>query len=328
MIYVKYRRLLMASLLFLPIFGVSAMGFVVAKDGSGTFGTVQEAILAVPDFRKETTTIFVKRGVYKEKLIIPSTKINVHIIGEDVSQTIFTYDDFAQKRNVFGEEIGTSGSASFYSTAEDLIIEGITFENSSGPVGQAVAAWVSGDRVQFISCRFLGYQDTLYTHGKGSRQYYFQCYIEGTVDFIFGSSTAWFEQCEIHCKRSGYITAASTPDTVEYGYVFDRCRITGNAEQKQVYLGRPWRPHAKVVFMRCDLPDFIRPEGWDNWRNPENERTAYFAEYKNVGEGATPSTRVAWSRQLTDEDASKYSLSVVFDGWIPSSKLSQAPETR
>ena len=159
--------------------------FTVAQDGSGNFKTVQDAINAVPDFRKNRTTIFVKKGTYTEKLTLPPTKTNVTIVGEDVTTTKISFGDFASKKNSFGEEMGTTGSATFYVYGDDFIAENITFENNAGPVGQAVAVRVDGDRVQFIGCRFIGHQDTLYVHGEKSRQYYKNCYIEGTVDFIF-----------------------------------------------------------------------------------------------------------------------------------------------
>lgn len=183
--------------------------FVVAQDGSGDFFTVQEAIDAVPDFRKNIrTTILVRKGVYKEKIVVPESKINISLIGQEGA--ILSYDDYAQKKNCFGGEKGTSGSSSCYIYAPDFYAENITFENSSGPVGQAVACFVSADRAFFKNCRFLGFQDTLYTYGKGCRQYYEDCYIEGTVDFIFGWSTAVFNRCHIHSKGGGYVTAPST----------------------------------------------------------------------------------------------------------------------
>lgn len=289
--------------------------FVVAKDGSGDFETVQEAIDAVPVFRKQVTTIFIKKGTYKEKIIVPAPKQHIKLIGEDKYQTILSYDDFAQKKNTYGEEIGTSGSSSFFCIGDGFAAENMTFENSAGPVGQAVAIWVGADKAVFINCRFLGFQDTLYTYGKGARQLYINCYIEGTVDYIFGSSTAWFEACELHCKKSGYITAASTPETSEHGYIFNNCVVTGAEDVQRFYLGRPWRPHAKVVFMYSTLPDFIVPEGWHNWGKESNEQTAFYAEYKNKGAGALSQSRVKWSRQLTDEEAQKLSLSAVFGDW-------------
>ncbi len=289
---------------------------IVARDGSGDFRTLQEAINAVPDMRKNRTIIFIRNGIYKEKLVIPETKTMVTLIGEQVDSVIITYDDHAATKNIFSEEKGTSGSASCYLTGKDLIAENITFANSSGPVGQAVAAWVAGDRMTFINCRFLGFQDTLYTYGHDSRQYYLRCYIEGTVDFIFGSSTAVFDSCIIYCKKSGYITAASTPENKTYGYVFRYCRVTGDAPDGSFYLGRPWRPFAKTVFMYCELGGMIRAEGWHNWNKKEAEATSWYAEYKNTGPGAA-GKRVSWSHRLTDREAAAYTPRLIFAGWEP-----------
>lgn len=294
--------------------------FVVAADGSGNFKTVQEAIHAVPDFRNKTTVIFIKKGIYKEKLIVAASKKNVKFIGESLNGTILTYDDYAQKKNAFGEEKGTSGSSSFYIYGEGFSAENITFENSSGPVGQAVAVWAGGDKLIFTNCRFLGFQDTLYTYGGNNRQYYKNCYIEGTVDFIFGASTAWFESCTIFCKKAGYITAASTADTTKFGYVLNKCIIKGDAPANSFYLGRPWRPYAKVAYLNCEMPDFIRAEGWNNWGKESNEKTAYYAEYKSTGKGANPKGRANWSHQLTDEAYKSYILENVFHGWNPETK--------
>lgn len=290
--------------------------FVVAKDGSGNFKTIQEAINAVPDMRKNVTTIFIKKGVYKEKLVLAESKSFVNFIGEQPDSTVITFDDYASKKNVFGEEIGTSGTASFYVYGKDFTAENITFENSSGPVGQAVAVFVAGDRARFINCRFLGFQDTLYTYGYESRQYYENCYIEGTVDFIFGASTAVFSNCRIYCKKGGFVTAASTPENKKFGYVFFRCSISGDAAPGSYYLGRPWRPFAKTAFIDCTLGDLIKPEGWHNWNKPDAERTTYYAEFNNNGPGAATGKRVAWSHQLTKEEAATFTLENIFGDWI------------
>ena len=290
--------------------------FIVAADGSGDFKTVQEAINAVPDFRKNRTTIFIKAGIYKEKLVLPASKTNVTLIGENVKTTILTYDDFASKKNRFGEIMGTTGSTSFYIFGDGFRAQNITFENSSGPVGQAVAVRIDGDQVAFFNCRFLGFQDTLYPHGENSRQYYKNCLIEGTVDFIFGWSTALFDDCTIFCKDHGYITAPSTNETTAFGFVFMTCKITGNAKENSFYLGRPWRPFGKSVFINCELGKHIKAEGWDNWRNEENEKTAFFAEYKNSGEGANPENRVKWSVQLSPEEIKKYTHANILGEWV------------
>ncbi len=289
--------------------------FVVAKDGTGTFKTVQEAINAVPDFRKNQTTIFIKNGVYKEKLILATSKTNVKFVGEDAMKTIITNDDFAQRKNRFGEEMGTTGSSTFFVFGDDFSAENITFENSAGPVGQAVAVRIDGDRVTFNKCRFLGNQDTLYPHGEKSRQYYKDCYIEGTVDFIFGWSTAVFDNCTMFCKNNGYVTAASTLDTVRYGFVFINCKITGDAPANSFYLGRPWRPFAKTVFINCYLDKQIKPEGWHNWDKKDAESTSFYAEYKSKGPGANDKARVNWSHQLSDEEAKAFTLENIFRDW-------------
>lgn len=290
--------------------------FVVAADGSGDFKTIQEAINAVPDFRKNETPIFIKKGTYKEKLVLPGSKTNVTFIGEDRDQTILTYDDFASKKNRFGEEVGTTGSTSFYVFGDGFRAENITFENSSGPVGQAVAVRIDGNQVAFINCRFSGFQDTLYPHGEKSNQYYKNCIIEGTVDFIFGWSTAVFDRCTIICKDHGFVTAPSTNEGTPYGFVFLNCKITGDAPDASFDLGRPWRPFAKSVFLKCELGKMIKPGGWNNWNKTEAEKESFFAEYKNTGPGASPDKRVKWSHQLTDEEAAAYTPENILGEWV------------
>ncbi|MBQ8219654.1 MAG: pectin esterase [Bacteroidaceae bacterium] len=295
--------------------------FVVAKDGSGDFFTVQEAINAVPDFRKEgRTTIYIRKGVYKEKLIIPESKINVSLIGAEGA--VISGDDYASKPNRFGENMSTSGSSSCYIYAPDLICENLTFENTAGRVGQAVACFVSGDKVIFRNCRFLGNQDTLYNFGKHCRQYFENCYIEGTVDFIFGSSTAVFNRCTIHSLSKGYLTAPSTPQDEAYGYVFIDCRLTAADGVEKVYLARPWRPYGKSVFIHCEMDDHILPVGWHNWNKKDAEKTCFFAEYENTGAGAaTKKERAKFSHQL--KNLKGYSIEEILageDGWNPLAK--------
>lgn len=295
--------------------------FVVAKDGSGDFFTVQEAINAVPDFRKEgRTTIYIRKGVYKEKLIIPASKINVSLIGAE--DAVISGDDYASKPNRFGENMSTSGSASCYIYAPDLICENLTFENTAGRVGQAVACFVAGDRVIFRNCRFLGNQDTLYNFGKHCRQYFEDCYIEGTVDFIFGSSTAVFNRCIVHSLSKGYLTAPSTPQDEAYGYVFIDCRLTAADGVEKVYLARPWRPYAKSVFIHCEMGGHILPVGWHNWNKKDAEKTCFFAEYENTGAGAaTKKERAKFGHQL--KNLKGYSIEEILageDGWNPLAK--------
>ncbi|RAI92240.1 pectinesterase family protein [Algoriphagus yeomjeoni] len=299
--------------------------FVVAKDGSGDFSIIQEAFDAVPDFRKNETRILLKPGVYKEKLVLAASKTNISLIGEDAATTLVTNDDFAQKKNKFGEEMGTTGSTSFFVFGDGFYAKNITFENSAGPVGQAVAVRVDGDKVVFEKCRFLGFQDTLYPHGDRSRQYYKDCYIEGTTDFIFGWSTAVFENCEIFSKKGGsYVTAASTEEATEFGFVFIDCKLTSDAEDSSVYLGRPWRDYAQTVFINTEMGAHIKSEGWHNWSKPNAEKTAFYAEYGSKGPGADVSGRVSWSHQLSEQEAAKYTVESVLageDGWNPKEKI-------
>jgi pectinesterase len=291
--------------------------FVVAADGSGDFTNVQDAINAVPDFRKVQTKIFIRKGTYKQKIVLPESKQNIRFEGESETGVIISNDDYASKKNRFGEEMGTSGSSGFFIYGINILFTNITFQNTSGPVGQAVAVFVAGDKVQFRHCRFLGFQDTLYTYGKESRQYYNHCYIEGTVDFIFGSSTAVFDSCTIYGKKAGYFTAASTPEQKQYGYVFRYCELTGDGPAGSFLLGRPWRPFAKTVFVYCRMDQIVDPKGWDNWGKTSNETTSYYAEGSNTGEGSRSNQRVAWSKQLPDSAAAKYTLANIFGDWDP-----------
>ena len=292
--------------------------YVVAKDGSGDFFTLQEAIDAVPDFRKNRrTTILVRPGEYDEKLVIPASKINLSLIGQEGA--VITHGDYAKKLNCFGEEMGTSGSATCYVYAPDFYAEGITFRNSAGAVGQAVACFIEADRAFFRRCRFLGFQDTLYTYGKGVRNYFEECYIEGTVDFIFGWSTAVFNRCRIHSLGKGYVTAPSTDQGQPYGYLFYDCQLTAaEGLDGQVYLSRPWRPYAKALFARCELGSHIHPAGWHNWSKPEAEKTVFYAEYQSTGAGADTKQRAAFGRQLKNLKGMEMEQALAgSDGWNP-----------
>ena len=327
-IYNKLRKLIALSLI-ITLFAFKAIGqefhFVVAADGSGDFTKVQDAIMAVPDFRNEPTFILVKSGIYKEKVILPTSKTKVTLIGESAETTIITYDDYSSKHNRFGEEYGTTGSSSFFVFGDDFTAINITFENSAGKVGQAVAMRVTGDRAIFENCRFLGFQDTLYAHGEKSRQYYKNCYIEGGTDFIFGWSTVVFDNCEIFSKDGGqYITAASTLEETEFGFVFLNCKLTGDAPAGKVFLGRPWRIYAQTVFINCEMGEHIRSEGWHNWSKPEAESTTFYAEYSSTGIGTNPKARVPWSHQLSADDAAKYTVENILagsDNWQPGKTL-------
>ncbi len=291
----------------------------VAADGSGEYRTIQEAVMAVRDFMQVPAVIFIKNGIYKEKLLIPSQKTNLTLLGESQEGVVITYGDYSGD----AEKHSTYTSATVRVQGNDFTAENITFENSAGRVGQAVALHVEGDRATFRHCRMLGNQDTLYLALENSRQYYQDCYIEGTTDFIFGSSTAVFERCLIHSKLNSYITAASTWPRQPFGLVFLDCKLTAAPEATKVYLGRPWRPHARTVFIHTEMGAHIRPEGWQNWGKASNEATAYYAEFGSTGPGATTNGRVQWARQLTAREARRYTLENIFAGlagWMPARK--------
>jgi pectinesterase len=290
---------------------------VVASDGSGDFTTVQAAIDAVPDSNTKWITIYIKNGIYKETITISTKKSFVKLIGETMKKTIITFDNYASKKDSKGKEFGTTGSASVFVDGDNISFENITFENSSGPVGQAVAVNVRGNKVAFYKCRFLGCQDTLYTKGS-TLQYYKDCYIEGTVDFIFGAATALFDRCTLRSKlRGGPVTAASTDSGKVFGYVFLNCKLTADAPEGSSILGRPWRPFAKTVFIKCEMGKHIKPIGWDNWGKTTNEKTAYYAEYKSKGKGADPRNRLPWSHQLTEAEARQYTVAHILGNWKP-----------
>jgi pectinesterase len=287
----------------------------VALDGSGNYTSVQKAIDACKSFPDKRITIHIKNGVYNEKIVVPSCNNRLSIIGESVEKTIITYGDY------FGK-VNRGRNSTFYTytilvEADDFYAENLTIENSAGAVGQALALSLRGDRCAFHNCRIMGNQDTLYTDGLNSRQYFKDCYIEGTTDFIFGSATVLFKDCIIFSKINSFITAASTPQGLRFGYVFLNCKVQSKAGVDKVYLGRPWRDYAKVVFLNCDLGAHIVPAGWSNWAGTSRDKTAYFAEFENTGPGAGNSLRVNWSHQLTKNEASDYTLEKILAPVIP-----------
>ena len=328
------KKVLLAMMLFLAAWPVLAANkydnpdtLVVSRDGTGEFRTIDEAIEVCRAFMDYTKVIYVKKGVYKEKLIIPSWLTNITICGEDRDNTIITWDDHANikmpvggldsEAAVKGKPMGTFRPYPLKVQGSYITLKDITIENNAAKLGQAVALHTEGDHILVQNCRLLGNQDTVYTGVGGTRVAFYDCYIEGTTDFIFGPSIAWFQNCEIHSKANSYITAASTPAGQKYGYVFYKCRLTADKDVDKVYLGRPWRPFAATIFMDCELGKHIRPEGWHNWNNAKNEETARYAEYGNKGEGASTKNRVKWSKQLTKKEAAKVTLLDAFgeDCW-------------
>ena len=313
------RKVLGLLLLLVAVSGTWAQErrdtLVVSRDGTGDFRTLQEAVESARAFMDYTVTIYVKNGVYKEKVIVPSWVENIDIIGEDRDKTIITYDDHA---NI--NKMGTFRTYTVKVEGSDITFKNLTIENNAAQLGQAVALHTEGDRLKFINCRILGNQDTIYTGAKFTRLYFKDCYIDGTTDFIFGPSTALFENCMIHSKRNSYVTAASTPKEAKYGYIFKHCKLTAEPGVDKVYLGRPWRPYAYTLFIECELGKHIVPAGWHNWGKQSNEETARYMEYKNTGEGANVSERVAWNKQLTKKEAEAVTVDAILgtqSNWNP-----------
>lgn len=316
--YMKKIPFLFSAFLIMFCADAQPVTFIVAQDGTGRYHTVQQALDAVPVNNRQPVIILIKKGIYKEKLHLDSTRNFVTLQGEDKNNTILTYDDHTGRVAADGSVINTMTSQTFDIRGNDFHAIDLTIENNAGlTAGQAVAVRVQGDRAIFINCRIVGFQDTLFTSAENSRQYYKDCYIEGTTDFIFGAATALFEDCHIHSKKNSHVTAASTPKDHVFGYVFRRCVLTADTSIHKATLGRPWRPYASVTYLKCTIGDHIIPEGWDNWKNPEKEKTARFAEYKNIGPGAATLARVPWSRQLTDAEAAGFTTSHIFRGWRP-----------
>lgn len=292
---------------------------VVAQDGSGDFTTIQDAVAKIAmGTEEQPATIYVKAGVYREVVFVQREKRHVRLIGEDPETTILVYDLHAGMTGPDGEKIGTFRTPTLLIDGDNFTVENLTIANDAGPVGQALAVSVQGDRVLFRNCRFLGNQDTVFLN-RG-RHYFENCRIEGTTDFIFGAGTAWFENCGIHAKRNSYITAASTPAEEPYGFVFNNCRITTEEADAKVYLGRPWRDFAATLFMHTEMPAGIRPEGWHNWNRPWAESTVRYQEFANTGPGADTDERVGWARELDPRTAKSLNPAAVLggdDNWNP-----------
>ena len=297
---------------------------VVAQDGSGQFRSIQEAVSAAPiTGLGRAWVIAVRPGTYRERVYVQRERGDIVLRGSNPELTVLTSSLYAGMAGPDGKPIGTFRTPTLQVDGDGFRAEGLTIANAAGPVGQAVAVRVDGDRVSFRNCRFLGWQDTVLAN-RG-RHYFTNCYIEGHIDFIFGGATAFFDHCEIRCLGNGYVTAASTPAGVAHGLVFADCRISG-AEGARAYLGRPWRDHARVEFLRTYMSGTILPSGWDDWGRPVTHQTALFAEFESSGPGAQSSARVPWSRRLSAQEASRINLELVLsgtDGWKPAAE--QAP---
>ncbi|MFV0598771.1 MAG: pectinesterase family protein [Bacteroidales bacterium] len=334
------------------------MIITVGKDNASDFYTIGEALESIKNNAgvEEAITIQIKPGVYEEKIVVDIP--NITMVGEDVESTIITYGDYAKKLMPDGSEYGTFRTATFRVDADNFSAKNLTFINSAGTgkiFGQAVAVYIDGDRVAFYQCRMLGCQDTLFTaplppkkpgigtNGKGpkadferrnGRHYFYDCYIQGDVDFIFGGATAFFEECEIFSQNRiiedeakipedekglicGYITAACTMEGQEYGYVFYKCNFTSDCPKESIYLGRPWRDYAKTVLIQCQLGAHIKSEGWHDWNKQEARDTTFYAEYKSIGEGILIDIkeRADWTHQLSEENVKKYEKHSVLKDW-------------
>lgn len=301
------KKLLSIFVMFLAVMAVNVAvaddanygrTIVVAQDGSGDYATIGEALKKLKGDSEENVKIFIKNGVYKEKILMNYTLNNVTLEGESRQGVVITNGDYAQLNNM-----GTSGSYTLRIDGNNITLKNLTIENSAGQVGQAVALHTTGDKIHVIDCDILGNQDTLYASGRNARALFDNCYIEGTVDFIFGAATALFRNCHLHAKSDSFLTAASTAKDNPVGYVFHKCKVTANPDVKNVHLGRTWRPYASTFFIECELPEAINPKGWHNWSNPDNELTARYGEYKCYGPGANESQRVGWKKNLSEMDA-------------------------
>jgi pectinesterase len=318
----KMKRFFLLGLYALISFSLNLKAqtnLFVAADGSAQFKTVQAAIMAVPSGSNVNPVIIhIAPGTYKELIYVQREKSFFKLVGENPTNTVLSFNLYAGITNAEGKPIGTFKTPSTTIDADNFTAENLTFENSAGAVGQALAIRVDGDRTTFRNCRFLGWQDTILLN-RG-RQYFENCYIAGHVDFIFGAATAWFENCHINCLGTGYVTAASTPVDQPFGFVFSNCKITGENPGVKTYLGRPWRIYASTIYLNCEMSDVVRPEGWFDWKKPEAHKTARYAEFGSYGVGGSPTNRPDWTKQLTKTEAEKITVEKVLggtDGWKP-----------
>lgn len=312
------RSLICCCILIITINVSGQKKIMVAKDGSGNYKTIQAALDAAPSNNKKPTTIYIKKGIYKEVITVDATKKFISLVGEDKNNTIITFNNHAGTKLPNGDTVNTWTSATTFIYGNDFHAQNLTFENNAGfTAGQAIAVRVEGNRASFKNCSMVGFQDVLFLSGSGVKQFFKDCYIEGTTDFIFGAATAVFKNCHIHSKKNSHVTAASTNSIIPYGFVFFNCRLTADTGINKVSLGRPWSPTASVTYINCRMDKHIIPEGWNNWKNPANEATARYAEYKSTGPGANPAQRVKWSKQLSDEEVKRYTIKNIFGDWDP-----------
>lgn len=331
----------------------TAYTFLISPDGTGDFTSITAALAALAQLDgqnaegcKKPAVLYIKNGIYPEQVTISRPFLT--LAGESSKGTVLTGCLYARMPKSDIGKLGTFRSYSCLIAAHDVTVRDLSFENSSGKgpdVGQALALYADGDRLVFENCRFLGGQDTLFTAplppkeiepggfvGPGQdkpritgRHYYKNCYFEGDIDFIFGGAAAYFENCEFFSKDIGreinsFVTAASTPEGQEYGYVMENCRFTGNCPPHSAYLGRPWREFAQVVLLGCEIGAHICEEGWNDWNKPCAHDTVLFAEYQSFGPSSDIKKRPGWVRELTPAEAAHYSRPLVLGGtdrWNP-----------
>jgi pectinesterase len=328
-------RYISLVLVLLMCAAVSRAGAItVAADGSGDFKTVQEAIAAAPEKSADRVVIHIKPGTYSGPFIVPRNKPNIALEGDDANTTILTWDRNVRDPIPKGNDGFNPG---LQVLGNDFVASNLTIQNASGDHGQALSVRADGDRGVFVHCKITGWQDTLMANN--GRDYFADCYIAGRVDFIYGSATVWFQDCEIHSRNGGHVTAASTPQDHPYGFVFSKCKLTGDATAWDpattnpsttvkpkvtpiADLGRPWRPYASVTYLNCEMGDHIKPQGWNNWGKTSNESTARYSEYKSSGPGGAADQRYSWTHQLTDDQAKQITIQAVLGGddhWDPQS---------
>ncbi len=282
------------------------------------YKTIQQALDHAPEARPSADGkpgrifIHIVPGTYAERIHVTRNRPRITLLGEGKGPEDVVITAAQNARS--------AGGTFFTETAEingdNFEADNVTFANTAGPTGQAVAAAVRSDRAVFKHCRFLGDQDTLFA--DFGRQLYLDSYVEGGVDFIFGNAAAVFEGGEVHEIRNGYLTAQSrTAEAQSTGYVFDHVRITrseclANAPECRsraefrFFLGRPWRPYARVVVMNSEIPADLEPEGWSLWGKDDATPKAFYAEFHNSGPGAYTGQRAPWAHQLTAREAEAY----------------------
>jgi pectinesterase len=318
------------SILFLLVFmqagfaqkNMDKFDYIVGQDSASKYHTIQEVLNKIPSGNTQPVKIFVKQGIYREVITVDASKSNILLVGENEDNTIIQFDNHAGVRLPNGDTLNTWTCATAFIYGNDFQAQHISFSNQAGfNAGQAVALRIEGNRASFYNCKMLGFQDVLFLSGNGVKQYFEDCYIEGTTDFIFGAATAMFQNCSIHSKKNSHVTAASTNSIIPFGFVFTNCKLTGDSTLNKVSLGRPWSPTASVTYIDCWLGKHIIEEGWNNWKNPANEATARYSEYNSTGPGANPSKRAIWTKQLTKDQASNFTKEKIFGTWLPAKRI-------